>query len=113
MPVRKDREALDPSLKKDEWIPEEDEQLMQAYARLGSKWGQVGIELKRGGLGCRNRCARLPLSLFKHLANFGIFLFRWRMLERRHVALVAAQIRPAACRSPRGVNIGCQQRRRR
>ncbi|KAF8168227.1 hypothetical protein B0H34DRAFT_684715 [Crassisporium funariophilum] len=56
------REALDPSLKKDDWTPEEDEKLMQAYNRVGGKWGQVGQELQRSGLGCRNR---------------------WRLLERK------------------------------
>jgi hypothetical protein len=49
------REALDPTLKKDEWTPEEDEKLIQAYKRLGGRWGQVGLELQRSGLGCRNR----------------------------------------------------------
>ncbi|KAH9949505.1 hypothetical protein B0H21DRAFT_728295 [Amylocystis lapponica] len=56
------REALDPSLRREEWTPDEDTLLMEAYGRLGGKWGQVGQELKRSGLGCRNR---------------------WRMLERR------------------------------
>ncbi|KAJ6626862.1 hypothetical protein B0H10DRAFT_460906 [Mycena sp. CBHHK59/15] len=55
------REALDPNLKKDEWTPDEDAKLMQVFARIGGKWGQVGQELRRSGLGCRNR---------------------WRMLER-------------------------------
>ncbi|KAJ7042682.1 hypothetical protein C8F04DRAFT_1076744 [Mycena alexandri] len=64
------REALDPNLKKDEWTTAEDAQLMQAYDRIGGKWGQVGQELRRSGLGCRNR---------------------WRMLERnRQKALQAA-----------------------
>ncbi|KAF7340030.1 Transcriptional activator Myb [Mycena venus] len=63
------REALDPNLKKDEWTPEEDAQLMQAYARIGGKWGQVGQELRRSGLGCRNR---------------------WRMLERNRVKALKA-----------------------
>lgn len=49
------REALDPSLKKDQWTPEEDTMLMNAYNRVGGKWGQVGQELQRSGLGCRNR----------------------------------------------------------
>ncbi|TDL28752.1 hypothetical protein BD410DRAFT_781289 [Rickenella mellea] len=56
------REALDPSLKKDEWTQEEDTKLLECYARLGGKWGQVGQELQRSGLGCRNR---------------------WRLLERK------------------------------
>ena len=49
------REALDPSLKKDEWTEDEDDKLLTAYERLGGKWGQVGHELGRSGLGCRNR----------------------------------------------------------
>ncbi|KAJ6574634.1 hypothetical protein B0H19DRAFT_1208260 [Mycena capillaripes] len=64
------REALDPNLKKDEWTPEEDAQLMLAYARIGGKWGQVGQELRRSGLGCRNR---------------------WRMLERNRLKSLQAQ----------------------
>ncbi|KAF7367282.1 hypothetical protein MSAN_00790200 [Mycena sanguinolenta] len=64
------REALDPNLKKDEWTPEEDARLLEAYARLGGKWGQVGQELRRSGLGCRNR---------------------WRMLERNRVKSQKAQ----------------------
>ncbi|KAJ7124754.1 hypothetical protein C8R43DRAFT_898713 [Mycena crocata] len=58
------REALDPNLKKEEWTADEDVKLMQAYARIGGKWGQVGQELRRSGLGCRNR---------------------WRMLERNRI----------------------------
>ncbi|KAF7310561.1 hypothetical protein HMN09_00598900 [Mycena chlorophos] len=49
------REALDPTLSKAEWTPAEDAKLLQVVARLGSKWGQVGHELRRSGLGCRNR----------------------------------------------------------
>ncbi|KAF9229618.1 hypothetical protein BS17DRAFT_771690 [Gyrodon lividus] len=60
------REALDPSLKKDEWTLDEDEKLIQAYKRLGGKWGQVGQELQRSGLGCRNR---------------------WRLLERKRMTV--------------------------
>ncbi|KAH9891011.1 hypothetical protein C8Q73DRAFT_763833 [Cubamyces lactineus] len=56
------REALDPSLKRDEWTPDEDAKLLEAYSRLGGRWGMIGQELNRSGLGCRNR---------------------WRMFERR------------------------------
>ncbi|KAK7064591.1 transcriptional activator Myb [Favolaschia claudopus] len=63
------RESLDPKLKKDEWTPEEDTQLTQVYNRLGGKWGQVGQELQRSGLGCRNR---------------------WRSLERNRVRSLQA-----------------------
>ncbi|KAH7883869.1 hypothetical protein F5I97DRAFT_1813546 [Phlebopus sp. FC_14] len=59
------REALDPSLKRDEWTSEEDERLLDAYERLGGRWGQVGQELQRSGLGCRNR---------------------WRLLERKRTS---------------------------
>ncbi|KAG6814035.1 hypothetical protein H0H92_003885 [Tricholoma furcatifolium] len=49
------REALDPSLKKDEWTPAEDARLFELFAQIGGKWGQVGQELQRSGLACRNR----------------------------------------------------------
>ena len=49
------REALDPSLKRDEWTSDEDCKLLDAYARLGGKWGLIGQELNRSGLACRNR----------------------------------------------------------
>jgi len=49
------REALDPSLKKDEWTPEEDRALLEAYHRIGKSWMKVGQELGRSSLGCRNR----------------------------------------------------------
>ncbi|KAG8856204.1 hypothetical protein FRB96_006516 [Tulasnella sp. 330] len=60
-------EALDPKLNKNEWTPNEDEILLEAYDRLGSAWSKVGEELGRSGLGCRNR---------------------WRLLERRRKAVV-------------------------
>ncbi|KAI0724224.1 hypothetical protein C8T65DRAFT_637 [Cerioporus squamosus] len=60
------REALDPSLKRDDWTYDEDGKLLEVYARLGGKWGLIGQELNRSGLGCRNR---------------------WRMLERKRAAL--------------------------
>ncbi|KAL4069412.1 hypothetical protein J3A83DRAFT_3553486 [Scleroderma citrinum] len=56
------REALDPQLKKGDWSAEEDAQLLEAYKQLGGRWGQVGQQLQRSGLGCRNR---------------------WRLLERK------------------------------
>ncbi|KAF8446231.1 hypothetical protein L210DRAFT_3642485 [Boletus edulis BED1] len=59
------REALDPSLKKDDWTQVEDEKLIAAYNRLGGKWGRVGQELQRSGLGCRNR---------------------WRLLQRKRAS---------------------------
>lgn len=62
------REALDPDLKKDQWTVEEDRQLLEAYDRLGGKWTDVGRELQRGSLACRNR---------------------WRLLERRRGLLTS------------------------
>ncbi|KAI0257317.1 hypothetical protein BJV78DRAFT_27052 [Lactifluus subvellereus] len=56
------REALDPALKKDEWTEAEDAKLLELYAQLGGKWVQVGQQLQRSSLGCRNR---------------------WRLLERK------------------------------
>ena len=49
------REALDPSLKRDDWTYDEDVKLLEVYTRLGGKWGLIGQELNRSGLGCRNR----------------------------------------------------------
>lgn len=49
------REALDPRLKKDQWTDEEDALLIAAFHRIGQKWGQIGHELQRSGLSCRNR----------------------------------------------------------
>jgi hypothetical protein len=51
------REALDPSLKKDDWTSDEDVRLLELYVSSGGKWGQVGQQMGRSGLGCRNRCA--------------------------------------------------------
>ncbi|KAK7468569.1 hypothetical protein VKT23_003073 [Stygiomarasmius scandens] len=48
-------EALDPSLKKHSWTPEEDNQLLLLHAELGEKWVDIGKRMQRGGLACRNR----------------------------------------------------------
>jgi hypothetical protein len=56
------REALDPALKKDEWTQAEDTKLLGLYAEMGGRWVQVGQQLQRSSLGCRNR---------------------WRLLERK------------------------------
>ncbi|KAF8272956.1 hypothetical protein EI94DRAFT_1783312 [Lactarius quietus] len=56
------REALDPALKKDEWTQAEDAKLLGLYAQMGGRWVQVGQQLQRSSLGCRNR---------------------WRLLERK------------------------------
>lgn len=54
--------------------------MLAAYARLGGKWGQVGQELSRSGLGCRNRFA---LSGHFYPASDMYDWFRWRLLERK------------------------------
>ncbi|KAL4075656.1 hypothetical protein J3A83DRAFT_4090213 [Scleroderma citrinum] len=59
------RELHDLQLKKGDWSAEEDAQLLEAYKELGGRWGQVGQQLQRSGLGCRNR---------------------WRLLERKRSA---------------------------
>ncbi|KIK49539.1 hypothetical protein CY34DRAFT_796967 [Suillus luteus UH-Slu-Lm8-n1] len=64
------REALDPSLRRDEWSKDEDDKLFDAYSRLAGRWGQVGQELQRSGLACRNR---------------------WRLLERKRHNLTEPQ----------------------
>ncbi|KAG2155483.1 hypothetical protein DEU56DRAFT_724964 [Suillus clintonianus] len=64
------REALDPSLRRDEWSKEEDDKLLDAYSRLAGRWREVGQELQRSGLACRNR---------------------WRLLERKRNILTEPQ----------------------
>ncbi|KAG1757264.1 hypothetical protein EDB19DRAFT_1622844 [Suillus lakei] len=64
------REALDPSLRRDEWSKEEDDKLFDAYSRFPGRWGQVGQELQRSGLACRNR---------------------WRLLERKRNTVAEPQ----------------------
>ncbi|KAF9568508.1 hypothetical protein CPC08DRAFT_746320 [Agrocybe pediades] len=51
------REALDPNLKKDPWTPEEDRIILAAHSQYGktNQWTQVGLELRRSSLACRNR----------------------------------------------------------
>lgn len=41
--------------------------MMEVYARIGGKWGQVGQELRRSGLGCRNRHRLLERNRTKSL----------------------------------------------
>ncbi|KAJ7596743.1 hypothetical protein C8J56DRAFT_296019 [Mycena floridula] len=60
------REALDPNLKKDEWTPDEDLKLYAAFSRLGVRWKEVGQELQRSGLACRNRWRLLERKLVFH-----------------------------------------------
>src|ERR1700731_794730 len=75
------REALDPALKKDEWTPEEDTQLAELYERLGGRWGQIGHELQRSGLGCRNRYhLRYTHPIILCLLRY---CYRWRLLLRK------------------------------
>ncbi|KAG0703172.1 hypothetical protein DFH29DRAFT_803840 [Suillus ampliporus] len=73
------REALDPSLRRDEWSKEEDDKLFDAYSRLTGRWGQVGQELQRSGLACRNR---------------------WRLLERKRTALPLTEPQGVAVSKP-------------
>ncbi|KII93703.1 hypothetical protein PLICRDRAFT_26811 [Plicaturopsis crispa FD-325 SS-3] len=49
------REALDPSLRTGEWTREEDEELIRSFSKHGGRWGLIREDLKRSGLGCRNR----------------------------------------------------------
>ena len=49
------REALDPSLNKGDWTPEEDVKLYAAYESTGGKWREIGKLLNRSGLSSRNR----------------------------------------------------------
>ncbi|KAG8975161.1 hypothetical protein FRC05_006329 [Tulasnella sp. 425] len=72
------REALDPNLKKDDWTKEEDERLLEGFARHGASWGKIGEELGRSGLGCRNR---------------------WRLLERRKNAAERRKAKPTSTES--------------
>jgi hypothetical protein len=65
------RESLDPTLKKDQWTPVEDAKLMESYNRIGGKWGQVGQELQRSGLGCRNRF--VLIRLFDYLLLSAVY----------------------------------------
>ncbi|KAI5119921.1 hypothetical protein M0805_000886 [Coniferiporia weirii] len=71
------REALDPNLKKDEWTEEEDRRLLEVLPRFGGpakpKWVLIGQELRRSGLGCRNR---------------------WRLLERKKKTVVRQTSQP-------------------
>lgn len=49
------------SLKKDEWTTDEDQILINLYTQLGGKWAQVGAEMSRSGLACRNRSVTLQI----------------------------------------------------
>ena len=85
------REALDPSLKKDDWTLVEDDKLLEAYARVGGRWGQIGQELSRSGLGCRNRSvsSRICMSAI-HLTP----LHRWRLLGRKKLTAHSTRVPP-------------------
>lgn len=77
------REALDPNLKREEWTPEEDEMLIEAYNAIGGKWGQVGQSLQRSGLGCRNRSIKkYHYRLLSHPFQGGV---SWN--AKRHIKL--------------------------
>lgn len=79
------REALDPSLKKDVWTPEEDQKLNQAHNQHGMKWGLIGQELQRSGLACRNRCCLTQPCRSGQLLK----RVRWRLIERKRAARAA------------------------
>ncbi|KIY65893.1 hypothetical protein CYLTODRAFT_423925 [Cylindrobasidium torrendii FP15055 ss-10] len=49
------RETLDPKLIRGAWSEAEDNKLLEVYQRLGCKWREVGQEMSRGSLDCRNR----------------------------------------------------------
>lgn len=63
------REALDPSLKRDEWTAEEDARLIELQVEMRGKWGQIGPAMGRSGLGCRNRSVYLLRCSTKWLTN--------------------------------------------
>ncbi|KAI9444973.1 hypothetical protein H4582DRAFT_1912427 [Lactarius indigo] len=73
------REALDPALKKDEWTQDEDAKLLGLYAQMGGRWVQVGQQLQRSSLGCRNR---------------------WRLLERKRSPAIR-EVTPTESPMPR------------
>lgn len=64
------REALDPRLKKDPWTPAEDTKLLQLYSQLGPKWKEVGEEMLRSGLGCRNRYIPCGIAMSSNVESF-------------------------------------------
>jgi myb proto-oncogene protein/Myb-like DNA-binding protein BAS1 len=73
------REALDPNLKKGEWTTEEDEELMKLHNKFGEKWGLLGQELQRSGLGCRNRYGDLTTPIVSVYPK----TIRLRLLSRK------------------------------
>ncbi|KAJ4485570.1 hypothetical protein J3R30DRAFT_1376504 [Lentinula aciculospora] len=48
-------EALDPTLKRDEWTSDEEAKLLQLYNEIGGKWKEIASQLQRSSLACRNR----------------------------------------------------------
>lgn len=54
--------------------------LLQAYLRLGGKWGQIGTELSRSGLGCRNRYQHSSITRWRRGLHATC---RWRLLDRK------------------------------
>jgi hypothetical protein len=61
------RESLDPTLKKLAWTPEEDAKLYQIVTQKRGRWKEIGGELQRGTLDCRNRSVDSPHSTFLNL----------------------------------------------
>ncbi|KZW02669.1 hypothetical protein EXIGLDRAFT_665230 [Exidia glandulosa HHB12029] len=57
------REALDPTLVRGEWSPDDDKRLLREVANWKSQWSKVGHAMNRSGLGCRNRFRMLQRKM--------------------------------------------------
>lgn len=54
------KEAVDPSIRRDPWTKEEDDQLWEVFQRLGNKWHAISSTLNgRPAVHCRNRLQSL------------------------------------------------------
>ncbi|KAH8835942.1 Homeodomain-like protein, partial [Flagelloscypha sp. PMI_526] len=49
------RDALDPTVKRDVWDAAEDARLLELHGSLGPKWRDIGTDMNRSSLHCRNR----------------------------------------------------------
>ncbi|EJD55064.1 hypothetical protein AURDEDRAFT_109532 [Auricularia subglabra TFB-10046 SS5] len=63
------REALDPSLRKDEWAQDEDALLLAQVERHKSAWTKVGQAMNRSSLACRNRYRMLQRKMHLQPVN--------------------------------------------